>query len=226
MAVKNKAIVKPSTSNLPPPNLRLGAIYYEGKGVVQERRSMTYRGFFDDVRERLDHLQVNRNGPEIDSRSIEEILQDVAVQFRAIHKSGGRLFFIGNGGSAAIASHMAVDYTKNGGVRALALNDAATLTCFGNDYGYDRVFEKQLEFQATKRDGVVVISSSGRSLNIVGAAQKAHEIGCRYVVTLTGMNPNNKLRQLGHVNFYVPSMDYGVVEIAHLTLLHSMIGAA
>jgi D-sedoheptulose 7-phosphate isomerase len=63
-------------------------------------------------------------------------------------------------------------------------------------------------------------------LNIVGAADEAMEIGCRFVVTLTGMNPNNKLRFKGHMNFYVPAMDYGIVEIAHLTLLHSMIGMA
>jgi len=224
---RRKAWVKPDPNPRPPMNVRDPPIYYEGAGVVLEHRAKTYLGYFDQVRERLEKTLVTKDEhAETAHETLEMILEDVAGRFRKIHKGGGRLFFIGNGGSAAIASHMAVDYTKNGGVRALALNDAATLTCFANDFGYDRVFEKQLEAQATERDGVVVISSSGRSLNIVGAAAKADEIGCRYVVTLTGMNPNNKLRQMGHVNFYVPCMDYGIVEICHLTLLHSMIGMA
>ena len=223
---KNSAWIKPSTTNPPPKNLRVGLNYYEGKGSVLEDRSRTFDGFFDDVRDRLKVTQVNYDEPKVSEKKLDQILAETAKRFRAIHEDGGRLFFVGNGGSAAIASHMAVDYTKNGGVRALALNDASTLTCFANDFGYDRVFEKQLEYQATERDGLVVISSSGRSLNIVGAAAKAREIGCAMIVTLSGMNPNNKLRQMGDVNFYVPAADYGIVEVAHLSLLHSMIGMA
>lgn len=218
------AWIKPSTTNPPPRNLRLGPYYYEGKGSVLEDRSRTFEGFFDDIRDRLKVVQVNYRDPEIAEETIEQILGETVKRFRAIHDDGGRLFFIGNGGSAAIASHMAVDWTKNGNIRSLALNDLATLTCFGNDFGFDRVFEKQLEYQATEHDGVVVISSSGRSLNIVGAAQKAREIGCAMIITLTGMNPNNRLRQLGDVNFYVPAADYGIVECSHLQILHSMIG--
>jgi len=215
---------KQDSSSAPPRNLRLGEVYYEGKGAVLEHRAATFAGYFEDIRGRLERVQITGQSPDPRSDPMEETMQKVADEFRAIHKAGGRLFFVGNGGSAAIASHMAVDYTKNGGIRSLALNDAATLTCFANDFGYDRVFEKQLEAQATRKDGVIVISSSGRSLNIIGAAAKATEIGCRYLVTLTGMNPNNKLRRLGNINFYIPCMDYGIVEIAHLTLLHSMIG--
>jgi D-sedoheptulose 7-phosphate isomerase len=224
----NRAWIKPSTSNLPPNNIRQGAIYYEGKGVVLENRAATYEGYFEQILDRIQATQITRDhsGAAVGKIKLETALAATAKQFRKVHDSGGRLIFIGNGGSAAIASHMAVDYTKNGNIRALALNDAATLTCFANDFGYDRVFEKQLEYQAQEHDAVVVISSSGRSLNIVGAAAKAAEIGCDYVVTLTGMNPNNRLRQMGHVNYYIPAMDYGIVEIAHLTLLHSMIGMA
>ncbi len=228
MVRRNAAWIPKSQADTssPPKNLRIGEVYYEGKGCVLEGRSKTYLGYFEDIHDRLKNVQVTQEttGHKLGTITVEKALERAAARFREIHDEGGRLFFIGNGGSAAIASHMAVDYTKNGRVRALALNDAATLTCFANDFGYDRVFEKQLEAQATERDGVVVVSSSGRSLNIVGAAAMAREIGCDYVVTLTGMNPNNKLRRMGTINFYVAAADYGIVEIAHLTLLHSMIG--
>jgi D-sedoheptulose 7-phosphate isomerase len=228
MVKKNPAWIKPCPDNPPPKNIRLGEVYYEGKGVVLENRAATYCGYFEQIFERVQMVEITRDAdgprPAAGREALEEALAETATAFRRIHNRGGRLFFVGNGGSAAIASHMATDYMKNGNVRSLALNDLATLTCFGNDFGYDRVFEKQLEYQARKQDGVVVISSSGRSLNIVGAAAKAAEIGCAYIVTLTGMNPNNRLRRMGNINYYVPCMDYGIVEIAHLTLLHSMIG--
>ena len=63
----------------------------------------------------------------------------------AEQRGGNKLIFVGNGGSAAIASHMATDYSKNGDVRSIALNDSSMLTCLGNDLGYDGVFAKQIE---------------------------------------------------------------------------------
>lgn len=136
--------------------------------------------------------------------------------------NGGKVIFVGNGGSAAICSHMAVDWTKNGGIRSIALNDPATLTCFGNDYGYDQVFAKQLAAYSDQNDLVVVISSSGRSPNILETGRWCRENG-RKTVTLSGMVHTNKLRRMGAINFYVPSNDYGTVELAHLFLLHAVV---
>jgi D-sedoheptulose 7-phosphate isomerase len=140
----------------------------------------------------------------------------------AAHAAGNKLIFLGNGGSAAIASHMAADYSKNGNLRALALNDAAMLTCVGNDLGYDRVFAKQIELHGRRGDLVVAISSSGRSANILNAVAAAREAGCT-VVTLSGFTPDNPLRQLGDLNFYVASDRYGLVEVSHLTLCHALL---
>ena len=152
---------------------------------------------------------------------------DIALKsFRHICRQyvpfGSRVIFIGNGGSSAIASHMAIDWTKNGGIRAIAFNDAPTLTCLGNDFGYENVFSKQLEYYSTPKDVVVIISSSGKSPNILNAADEALKLGL-YLVTFTGKQPDNELRKKGHMNFYVPHEDYGVVEIAHLILLHSVV---
>lgn len=135
---------------------------------------------------------------------------------------GARIFFIGNGGSAAISSHMAADYQKNGGMPTMCFNDAASLTCIGNDLGYVNVFAEPLQHHARLGDVLVAISSSGMSESILAAADYARDHRMN-VVTLSGFEPDNKLRSKGGVNFYVPSKSYGTVEIAHLAILHSLL---
>ncbi len=141
------------------------------------------------------------------------------------HARGGKLMFVGNGGSSAIASHMSIDYWKNGGLRSLAFNDAALLTCLSNDYGYEHVFEKPIRMFASDRDLLVAISSSGKSANILRAADAARELGC-HVVTLSGFGEDNPLRQKGHLNFYLPSQSYGFVELTHLSICHCILDLA
>jgi len=155
---------------------------------------------------------------------LHESLERMRGYFDKATEEGKKVIFIGNGGSAAIASHMASDISKNGGVRAVAFNDLSTLTMLGNDFGYENVFSKQLEFYGFDGDILVAISSSGGSLNILKAAHKAREKGLR-LFTFTGMvrTAENQLRSLGDINFVVPSTDYGIVEIAHLSLIHSVI---
>ncbi len=146
----------------------------------------------------------------------------VQEYLRLAHTRGNRIFFIGNGGSAAIASHCAIDYLKNGRLRATALNDGAALTCISNDLGYDKVFSHQLEMHARLGDVLVAVSSSGESENILSAVQTMWDMH-NIVVTLSGFKPDNRLRSKGHVNFYVPSDRYGIVEVVHLTILHAIL---
>lgn len=136
--------------------------------------------------------------------------------------NGNKAMFIGNGGSAAIASHQAVDYWKSGGLTALAFNDSSLLTSVSNDCGYERVFVTPIEHFARPGDLLVAISSSGRSPNILLGVDAARQIGCR-IMTLSGFDDANGLRRKGDLNFYVPSHSYGVVEITHLTLLHAIL---
>lgn len=145
-------------------------------------------------------------------------------QMRACHNLGGKLIFIGNGGSASIASHMAIDYAKNGGIRAIAFNDASLLTCLSNDYGYDAGFVKALDLYAEEGDILIAISSSGESKNIVNAADHAKQKGC-IIYTFSGFAENNLLRMIGDLNFYAPTKkgEYGFTEIVHLTVLHSIL---
>lgn len=141
------------------------------------------------------------------------------------HAQGNKLMFIGNGGSAAIASHMATDFTKNGNLRTLAFNDGAMLSCLGNDLGYENVFARQIEMHARQGDMLVAISSSGRSANILKGVAAARTMGCA-VLTLSGFQSDNPLRRLGDVNMWVNSGEYGFVEIAHLALSHAILDMA
>jgi len=135
---------------------------------------------------------------------------------------GRKVMFIGNGGSAAIASHQAVDFWKNGGLRAMAFNDSSGLTCIGNDYGYPHIFEKPIEMFADAGDVLIAISSSGKSENILRGVRAALDKKCD-VITMSGFKPDNPLRSLGSVNFYAASSSYGYVEITHLALCHCLI---
>ncbi len=138
------------------------------------------------------------------------------------HDGGNKIIFIGNGGSAGIASHLAIDFSKNGGLRSLAFNDPSALTCLGNDLGYENVFAKQLDFHARPGDLLIAISSSGRSPNILGAGAMARKRDCK-VATYSGFTEENELRRTGDVNFYVRSREYGFVEVAHLALCHAVL---
>ncbi|MDP3255185.1 SIS domain-containing protein [Bosea sp. (in: a-proteobacteria)] len=154
--------------------------------------------------------------------AIGDAVERMGRLMHAAHQAGHRVFFVGNGGSAGICSHMATDYSKNGGIRSLALNDGSVLTCLGNDYGYEHVFSKQLEWHAEAGDIVVTISSSGRSQNILNAANMAREKGCT-VFTLSGFKPDNPLRSLGDINIYLANLEYGFVEVGHLAVLHAVL---
>jgi D-sedoheptulose 7-phosphate isomerase len=156
---------------------------------------------------------------------LAEVMAAAMERAQNAHDAGNKLMFIGNGGSSTIASHMAEDYTKAGGIRTLAFNDPAFLTCLGNDLGFDQVFAKQIEMFAQPGDMLVAISSSGNSENILNGVLAAKKRGC-WVMTLSGFAPDNLLRNLGDINVYVPSTEYGFVEITHLAVCHAMLDVA
>ena len=209
----------------PPPNLRRTQKFYTGKTAMHEPVTEgPFSTYFKVLYEMLRNVQVTRDSTNGKRLNCEREMHALLREFRKCNDRGNTVFFIGNGGSAGDAMHMAVDYSKNGRIRSRALHDGAMLTCLANDYGYSNVFAKQIEWYGRRGDVAVIISTSGRSLNIIAAAEAAFASKFAFIVTFTGMNPNNLLRAKGNLNFYVPCMDYGIVEIAHLTLLHSLIG--
>lgn len=197
--------------------------HYIGKGAFVVKECTTPRMFFERIGDCLERTLVTSNDMWfVHNETIDDAIMKLRQYIKEKTKKGGKVIFIGNGGSAAIASHMAVDWTKNGGIRSIAFNDAPTLTCLANDFGYENVFAKQLEYYATPKDVVIIVSSSGKSENIIRAAKYCEEPQCK-LVTLSGMNPANYLRRLGDINFYVPVMDYGLVELSHLCILHAVV---
>ena len=137
-------------------------------------------------------------------------------------KNKKKVILVGNGGSAAMASHVSVDLTKMCKIRAINFNEADLLTCFSNDYGYENWVKKALSFYADKGDLLICISSSGESKNIINGAKYGKKIGCK-VITLTGFKKENKVRKIGHVNLWLDSTNYNFIEMTHHTWLLSII---
>jgi D-sedoheptulose 7-phosphate isomerase len=142
---------------------------------------------------------------------------------------GRKTIIAGNGGSAAIASHCAVDLTKQARIRCINFNEADLITCFANDYGYENWLQRALSFYADAGDTAILISSSGQSPNVLNAARYARENDLS-LVTFTGFLENNPLKQLGNLNFWIDSIAYNIVEMTHhiwlLAVCDLVIGSA
>jgi D-sedoheptulose 7-phosphate isomerase len=154
-----------------------------------------------------------------------DAIEEMIAGLLHVGRADNKIMFVGNGGSAGIASHMAIDFTKNGNVPALAFSDAAALTCLGNDFGYEQVFARQVVAHGRPGDLLIAISSSGRSLNILNAVAAARSRDCA-VFTLSGFDAGNPLRRLGDLNLYISSDQYGLVEVSHQALLHCLLDHA
>lgn len=149
----------------------------------------------------------------IDAVDVDQLTEAAEMVWR-VHTNSGKIIFVGNGGSAAMASHLSVDLTKAAGIRAINFNEADLLTCFANDYGYENWVARSLEAYADRNDLVVLISSSGRSLNVINGVAQARRMGLS-VITLSGFDRDNPLRELGDINFWCDSKQYNIVEMTH-----------
>jgi D-sedoheptulose 7-phosphate isomerase len=155
-------------------------------------------------------------------KTLSDGFDDFLTRGRTAHDAGNKMIFIGNGASASMASHYALDLTKNGGIRSLAITDHAMLTALTNDIGGDAIFAEQIGFYAQPGDILVAISSSGSSPNVMKAVERARHMGCA-VITFSGFSADNPLRLSGDLNFYVAGDEYGFVETAHAALIHAII---
>lgn len=131
----------------------------------------------------------------------------------------GLLFFCGNGASASMAEHMSHDWFQNAVINTTTCAEVSHITAISNDIGYDDVFSYRIGRILSDKDIFVGISSSGNSTNIVKALATAKSKGA-FTITISGKKIDNKIRQMGDLNFYVPLEHYGEVESAHATLLH------
>lgn len=151
-----------------------------------------------------------------------ETFRGVLSELRAARHYGNTVFFIGNGGSGAIAKHMALDFCKAANIKAVHFNDGVSVTAYGNDLGFEKIFTEPLRMFSESEDILFAISSSGKSADIVNAATESRRRGLR-VVTLSGFDPVNPLRDAGKYNFHVASHRYGVVETTHLAICHAIL---
>ena len=154
--------------------------------------------------------------------SYDEGIQLLVDAFSGHKEKKSQLFFIGNGGSSAIASHMTADFMKNGGMNTSSLYDNAVTTCMGNDYGYEHIFSRPLEFLAREGDLLIAISSSGNSKNIINAIEVAAGKKA-FTITLTGFGADNRAKGMGDINVYVPCHKYGIVESIHNLILQQVV---
>ena len=160
--------------------------------------------------------------------SVESLIQ-VRNLLLEVNSKKKKVLIFGNGGSSAIASHFSVDLTKNAGLRCLNFNEAGLITCFANDYGFDRWVEKAIDFYGDDGDLLILISSSGQSENMLNGVKAARNANFKSVVTLSGFAKDNPLSQLGDINLWLDSRAYNFVESVHqiwlLTIVDLIIGS-
>ncbi len=184
---------------------------------------VTPKIYFEKLASLLQTTEVTRlDGSVI---SLEEAGKKSVGLIVSTKAAASKMMLIGNGGSAAIVSHIQNDLCDSVGVRAIVFNEPPFLTAVANDHGYETFFEQAVRLWAEKGDLLYAVSSSGRSKSILRAVQAGKEKRVT-VITFSGFLPDNPLRQLGDINFYVKSEIYGFVETAHAVLGHFLTDSA
>ena len=157
----------------------------------------------------------------IDDVNLKEISK-LLIKLKTFKK---KIIIFGNGGSANIANHIANDLTNTSKIKTLSFSDIGMITCYTNDYGFENWVTKAIEYHYEKGDIVILISSSGMSMNMVKAAIKCKKEK-KYFVTLSGFNKKNKLYKYGNCKFHVNSKSYNYVELVHMQILMSVVDLA
>lgn len=179
--------------------------------------------YFGELQNVLAQLEIqDRRGARLSLSSLSTWHRTSLDRMRP--PGANQVLLVGNGGSAAICTHIANDYIKNAKRKAMVFSDAALLTCMGNDFGYENIYSYPLAMHTNSGDLLIAISSSGQSENILNAVEVAQKRGAQ-VLTFSGFDSANPLRRLGDVNVYCPVSAYGLVELAHSVVLHGLVDA-
>ena len=152
-------------------------------------------------------------------------MENEFVKFKEAFDSHPRVIVLGNGGSSSVASHISQDYMKFHGKKVSILSDPSMITMLTNDFGYDFAYEKFLEYYIEEGTLVVLMSSSGESINMLNCVRYCEEKSVDYGI-LTGFHPSNRMRDRATNalwNYYINSDDYGVVECVHQIFLHGVV---
>ncbi len=180
---------------------------------------MPWLNYAENLNVLLQSLSVRSDDEELETDRAIVLWVEKTIHIR---KQRRTVFVIGNGASASMASHVAADLGKNAHVHTEVFFDPSLITAIANDLCYEEVFAEPLRGRMEDGDMLVAISSSGNSTNVLRAVREARNLG-GFVVTLSAMGPENSLRGLGHLNFYVPATTYGMAETCHAAILHHWI---
>jgi len=163
--------------------------------------------------------------------TFQEVLRSFSIEIRKAgdllvdcFRSGGKVLICGNGGSAADAQHIAAEFvgryeTERVSLPAIALTtDTSSLTAIGNDYGFERIFARQIESLASAGDCLIAISTSGNSPNVIAAVMEARRRGAK-VIGLTGAS-GKKLASLSDASVLAPSKRTARIQEVHLAVIH------
>ena len=154
------------------------------------------------------------------SNDISNLLQDKHLEFERFCKvikkikKPNSIFICGNGGSSSIASHVSVDFLKMTNLNFQNFSDDNLITCFANDFGYENWLKKALQLNLKPKDIVILISSSGKSKNMLNAAKFLKKTNT-FFITFTGFSKNNFLNKNGNLNIWINSTSYNYIEMAH-----------
>ena len=163
----------------------------------------------------LDNYMDLINTSKKDYKTIFKIIK----LLKNIKSKNKKVIIVGNGGSAAIASHFSVDLTLNSKIKCINFNDADLITCFANDFGYENWVSKAINLYGDKGDALIAVSSSGRSKNIVNACKEGKKKKFSSIITFTGFEKNNPVRKNGKLNIWIDSKIYNYIENLHQILL-------
>ena len=172
--------------------------------------------------ELLSHLEVIT----LTIENMQDKLENASKLVVDTLKNGNKILLCGNGGSAADAQHIAAELTgryktERRGLPGIALTtDTSALTAIGNDYGYDRIFDRQIEALANNGDLVIGISTSGNSKNILNALKVARKLGCK-TLGLTGQD-GGAMNEFCDINLLVPSKDTPRIQEMHILIGHTI----
>lgn len=180
---------------------------------------MFYREYIDEVVNGMKHiLLTDQNGNQLTEQEALDLWTAKAKKVR--DENNGLIFFCGNGASASMAEHMSHDWFQNAKINTTTCAEVAHITAISNDLSFEDVFSYRIKRILSENDILVTISSSGNSPNIINALEAGKEKGA-YCITFSGKGMDNKSRNMGDLNFYVPLDTYGLVESAHAVILHA-----
>jgi D-sedoheptulose 7-phosphate isomerase len=173
-----------------------------------------------ELHESLQQTRCKIRGEEV---SLSTAFEALSNELLSLQSKTHKLFWIGNGGSASICSHLSQDCINKLGVASFHFNDPSFITCYANDYGYENLFSRALTELAQEGDTLIGISSSGNSASILNAGKVAIQKKLRFI-SLSSFSEDNKLWNFpAEISFYLPTSLYGIAEVGHLALLHAAI---